>query len=74
MALSNPGTRSKTKPPMPDLDDIEKAIRPLNRQVDELAVRMADQLVAFGKSRAEKGHCSATLQRSTAKTLLPLGA
>ncbi|MET4687728.1 hypothetical protein [Sinorhizobium fredii] len=40
---------------MTDLDDIEKAISALNRQVDEVAVRMADQLVAFGKSRAEKG-------------------
>lgn len=40
---------------MTDLDDIEKAIGALNRQVDELAVRKADQLVAFGKLRAEKG-------------------
>ncbi|MFQ6238244.1 hypothetical protein [Sinorhizobium meliloti] len=40
---------------MTDLDDIEKAIRALDRQVDELAVRMADQLVAFGKLRTEKG-------------------
>ncbi|MBB2868599.1 UNVERIFIED_ORG: hypothetical protein GGI63_005243 [Rhizobium esperanzae] len=33
MAPSNPGTRSKNKPPMTDLDDIEKAISALNRQV-----------------------------------------
>ena len=39
---------------MTDLDELEKAIRALNRQVDELAVRMADQLAAFSKSRAEK--------------------
>ncbi|PDT81814.1 hypothetical protein CO676_19785 [Sinorhizobium sp. BJ1] len=36
------------------LDDIEKAIRTLNRQVDELAVRMANQLAAFRELRAER--------------------
>ncbi|WP_331373355.1 hypothetical protein [Sinorhizobium chiapasense] len=36
------------------LDDIEQAIRTLIRQVDELAVRMTDQLAAFGRLQGER--------------------